>query len=60
MIVPAVVEKIPAWAVCCLVNRDDSDLSPEDRKMVDDYTDRLLKKDRLRLLGPIWGNRKRV
>lgn len=55
MIVPAVVEKIPTWAVCYLVNSDDSALSPEDKKMVDDYVDRLLEKDRLRLVCPIDG-----
>lgn len=49
------VEKIPGWAVNYLVNSDDSNLTPEDRKTVDDYVERLLKEERLRLLGPIDG-----
>ena len=51
----AKIERIPQWAVCYLVNNDDSALSPEDRKMVDDYVKRLLEKDRLRLVCPIDG-----
>lgn len=49
------VEKIPVWAVTYLVNGDDSGLTPEDKKMVDDYVERLLEKKHLRLLGPIDG-----
>ena len=49
------VEGIPQWAVCYLVNADDSALTPEDKKTVDDYVERLLKKEHLRLLGPIDG-----
>ena len=49
------VERIPQWAVCYLVNADDSALTPEDKKMVDDYVERLLKEEHLRLLGPIDG-----
>lgn len=49
------VERIPQWAACYLVNADDSALTPEDKKMVDDYVERLLKKEHLRLLGPIDG-----
>lgn len=49
------VEGIPQWAVCYLVNADDSALTPEDRKTVDDYVERLLKEEHLRLLGPIDG-----
>lgn len=49
------VEKIPDWAVCYLVNSDDSGLTPEGKKMVDDYVERLLEKKHLRLLGPIDG-----
>jgi len=49
------VERIPDWAVNYLVNSDDSNLTPEDKKMVDDYVERLLKERRLRLLGPIDG-----
>lgn len=47
------VEKIPVWAVAYLVNGDDSGLAPEDKKTVDDYVERLLKKERLRLICPI-------
>ena len=49
------VERVPQWAVCYLVNADDSGLSPEDKKLVDDYVERLLKKKHLCLLGPIDG-----
>jgi len=49
------VEKIPDWAVNYLVNSDDSNLTSEDKKMVDDYVERLLKKERLRLICPIDG-----
>ena len=49
------VEGIPQWAVCYLVNADDSALTPEDKKTVDDYVERLLKEEHLRLLGPIDG-----
>ena len=49
------VERIPQWAMCYLVNGDDSGLAPKDMKMVDDYVERLLKEEHLRLLGPIDG-----
>ena len=49
------VRNVPQWAVCYLVNSDDSGLTPEDKKTVDDYVERLLKKEHLRLLGPIDG-----
>lgn len=49
------VERIPQWAVCYLENGDDSGLTPEDKKLVDDYVERLLKEGHLRLLGPIDG-----
>ena len=49
------VEKIPDWAVNYLVNSDDSNLTPEDKKMVDDYVERLLKERHLRLICPIDG-----
>jgi len=49
------VERIPQWAVCYLVNSDDSGLTPEDKKTVDDYVKRLLKKERLCLVFPIDG-----
>jgi hypothetical protein len=49
------VEKIPVWAVAYLVNGDDSGLTPEGKKTVDDYVERLLKKERLRLICPIDG-----
>lgn len=51
-----VVERVPQWAVCYLVNADDSALTPEDKKMVDDYVERLLKEERLRLVCPIDGS----
>ena len=47
------VEKIPVWAVAYLVNADDSGLTPEDKKTVDDYVERLLKEEHLRLICPI-------
>lgn len=49
------VERIPQWAVCYLVNSDDSALTPEDKRTVDDYVERLLKEKRLRLICPIDG-----
>lgn len=48
------VERIPQWAVCYLVYGDDSALEPDDKKLVDDYEDRLLAKG-LRLVCPIDG-----
>lgn len=50
------VEDIPQWAVCYIVNSDDSGLDPEGRKMVDDYVKRLLEKEHLRLVCPIDGS----
>jgi hypothetical protein len=50
------VERIPQWAVCYLVNSDDSGLTPEDKKMVDEYVKRLLKEEHLRLVCPIDGS----
>ena len=50
------VEHVPQWAVCYLVNADDSALTLEDKKLVDDYVERFLKKERLRLVGPIDGS----
>ena len=55
----AKIERIPQWAVCYLVNNDDSALSPEDRKMVDDYVKQLLEKEHLRLVCPINGTENR-
>lgn len=49
------VERIPQWAVNYLVDGDDSGLAPEDMKMVDDYVERLLKEEHLRLICPIYG-----
>ena len=46
------VEKIPIWAVSYLVNADDSGLEPEDKKLVDDYLDRL-EREGLRLVCPM-------
>lgn len=51
-----IVEHIPQWAVCYLVNSDDSGLEPEDKKMVDEYVNRLLERDGLSLEGPIEGS----
>lgn len=48
------VERIPRWATCYIVNSDDSGLTPDDKKLVDDYVDRLLAKG-LRLVCPIDG-----
>ena len=48
------VERIPRWAVCYLVNSDDSGLTPDDKKLVDDYVDRLLAEG-LGLVCPIDG-----
>ena len=53
------IERIPQWAVCYLVNNDDSALSPEDRKMVDNYVKQLLEKEHLRLVCPINGTENR-
>lgn len=49
------VERIPQWAVCYLVNSDDSGLSSDDKKQVDEYVKRLLKEEHLRLVCPIDG-----
>ena len=48
------VEKIPQWAVCYIVNADDSALEPDDKKLVDDYVDRM-ERQGLRLVCPIDG-----
>ena len=48
------VERIPQWAVNYLVNSDDSSLTSEDKKLVDDYEAKLLAKG-LRLICPIDG-----
>lgn len=50
------VERIPQWAVNYLVNNDDSSLTPEDKKLVDDYVQRLLEKERLCLICPVEGS----
>lgn len=50
-----VVERVPQWAVCYLVNSDDSALSFEDKRTVDRYVARLLERDGLRLVRPIEG-----
>ena len=50
------IERIPQWAVCYIVNSDDSYLAPEDKKMVDDYVKQLLEKEHLRLVCPIDGS----
>ena len=48
------VEKIPQWAVCYLVNADDSALETWDRALVDSYVARLERKG-LRLVCPVDG-----
>lgn len=50
-----IVDKIPQWAVGYIVNSDDSGLEPIDKEMVDDYLERLMNKERLRLTCPIDG-----
>ena len=35
-----IIEKIPSWALCYLVNADPSGLTDEDIKLVDDYCER--------------------
>ena len=48
------IEKVPQWAVCYLVNDDDSGLEPDDKKMVDDFVENLACQG-LRLICPIEG-----
>lgn len=48
------VDRIPQWAVCYIVNADDSGLEPYDKKLVDDYVGGLERKG-LRLVCPIDG-----
>jgi hypothetical protein len=49
------VEKIPQWAVCYLVNADDSGLETWDRALVDNYVNWLLEREGLRLVCPVDG-----
>ena len=49
-----VIEKVPQWATTYIMYNDDSALSDEDKKLVDDFEDKLLKK-KLRLICPIDG-----
>lgn len=49
-----VIEKVPQWATTYIMYDDDSGLNDEDKKLVDDFEDRLLKK-KLRLVCPIDG-----
>lgn len=34
------IEKIPAWALCYIINGDPTELNDEDIKMVDDYMEK--------------------
>ena len=49
-----VIEKVPQWATTYIMYDDDSGLNNEDKKLVDDFEDKLLKK-KLRLISPIDG-----
>lgn len=49
------VRNVPQWAVCYLVNSDDSGLTPEDKSMVDRWVADLLAEG-LELLCPIDGS----
>lgn len=49
-----IVERIPQWAVCYLVNADSSGLSDEDKQMVDRWILKLADEG-LELLRPIDG-----
>ena len=49
-----VIEKVPQWATTYIMYNDDSGLNDEDKKLVDDFEDNLLKK-KLRLICPIDG-----
>ena len=49
------IERIPQWAVCYLVNSDDSGLTIDDKNTVDDYVERLRETEHLRLVRPIDG-----
>lgn len=49
------VRNVPQWAVCYLVNSDDSGLTPEDKSMVDRWVAELLAEG-LELLCPIDGS----
>ena len=49
-----VIEKVPQWATTYIMYNDDSGLNGDDKKLVDDFEDRLFKK-KLRLICPIDG-----
>jgi len=48
------VERIPQWAVCYIVDGNDSGLTPDDKELVDDYVDRL-EREGLGLVCPMDG-----
>ncbi len=50
------VEKIPQWAVCYLVNSDDSGLSEDDKMLVDKYVEGLAEREGLMLVCPVDGS----
>lgn len=49
-----VIEKVPQWATTYIMYNDDSGLNGDDKKLVDDFEDRLFKK-KIRLICPIDG-----
>lgn len=49
------VECIPLWAVCYIINGDDSSLALDDKRIVDDYVKQLREKEHLRLVRYIDG-----
>lgn len=48
------IRNVPQWTTTYIMYNDDSGLNDEDKKLVDDFEDRLLKK-KLRLICPIDG-----
>ena len=48
------IRNVPQWATTYIMYSDDSGLNDEDKKLVDDFEDNLLKK-KLRLICPIDG-----
>lgn len=44
--------KIPSWALCYLINSDDSGLEPEDKKIVDDWIDKMREGGRIDVCCP--------
>lgn len=44
--------KIPSWALCYLINSDDSGLDPEDKKTVDDWVEKMREGGRMDVCCP--------